>query len=614
MKNMVQGTITFVVVPALFMIIWSYIFMNKLKFYIRRIKEGRLRELIEETIWIYKFARQHWGAMIFYTLLGMSGIVISLVTSLISRDMVDIVTGQQAGKLMSTFSMYIGFTIGNLIVSQVASYFSSKISINVDNSIKASVFDKMLTTDLESIWNYHTGDLLTRWSIDAGNISNGILNWVPNLIINIARFISTFVLVFYNDKMFALLALIGAPISMIVSKPMLKRMRKNNEKSAAMGAKMSGFNQETFSNIQTIKAFDLISVYSNKLRSLQSDFLSMKLEFQKLNMWVSFFMAIVGLVVSYSCYGFGIYRVWSGAISYGTMTMFLSLAGNLTGTFNQLTSLVPNAISITTSARRLMDILQMPQEDFSKTNEADELRNNNLETGLSIKFTNLTYGYKGSDTNVFEGADFEAKPQNIVALVGPSGEGKTTMLRLILGLLKRTSGEALIYGEDISDGLSISPSTRRLFSYVPQGNTMFSGTIAENMRNVKADASDEEIIEALKTACAWEFVEKLPDGINSKIGERGGGFSEGQAQRLSIARSLIRRSPILLLDEATSALDVATERKVLKNIICDEYPRTCIVTTHRPTVLSACSRVYAIKNKKCVVLNEEEIQQMAQDF
>ena len=160
----------------------------------------------------------------------------------------------------------------------------------------------------------------------------------------------------------------------------------------------------------------------------------------------------------------------------------------------------------------------------------------------------------------------------------------------------------------------MSPSTRKLFSYVPQGNTMFSGTIAENMRNVKEDATDEEIVEALKMACAWEFVSRLGDGINAKVGERGGGFSEGQAQRLSIARSLIRKSPILLMDEATSALDVATERKVLQNILKDSYPRTCIVTTHRPTVLSMCNRVYAIRDKQCVCLDEREIEEMVQNF
>lgn len=586
---------------------------ERIGFYIERIKAGRLKQLIEETIWIYQYVKNYWKAMVFYTLLGLSAIVTSLITSLISRDMVDIITGHQAGELVKTFGIYIIFTVVNLLISQAVTYFSNKISISVDNSIKADIFDKMLTTDLESIQQYHTGDLLTRWSSDAGNISSGVLNWIPNLIIYTARFISTFVLVCYNDPVFALLALLGTPISMLMSKSVLKKMRSNNEKSAQMNAKMSGFNQETFSNIQTIKAFDLVDLYSNRLKKFQAEFLSMKLEFQKMNMFISVFLSIVGLAVSYSCYGFGIYRVWSGAISYGTMTMFLSLAGNLTGTFNQLTSLVPTAVSITTSARRLMDILQMPKEDYSKRGMADRLKDENKNDGLAIKVNGLSYAYNNGN-EVFSGASFQAAPHEIIALVGPSGEGKTTMLRIILGLLRPKEGSVTIEGMTNNEYMEISPSTRRLFSYVPQGNTMFSGTIAENMRNVREDASDKDIEDALKLACAWEFVDKLPEGINSRISERGGGFSEGQSQRLSIARALLRHSPILLLDEATSALDVATERRVLKNIMQDEYPRTCIVTTHRPTVLSICNRVYAIRNKHCEALSDEEIQYMSKDF
>ena len=586
---------------------------ERIGFYIERIKAGRLKQLIEETIWIYQYVKNYWKAMVFYTLLGLSAIVTSLITSLISRDMVDIITGHQAGELVKTFGIYIIFTVVNLLISQAVTYFSNKISISVDNSIKADIFDKMLTTDLESIQQYHTGDLLTRWSSDAGNISSGVLNWIPNLIIYTARFISTFVLVCYNDPVFALLALLGTPISMLMSKSVLKKMRSNNEKSAQMNAKMSGFNQETFSNIQTIKAFDLVDLYSNRLKKFEAEFLSMKLEFQKMNMFISVFLSIVGLAVSYICYGFGIYRVWSGAISYGTMTMFLSLAGNLTGTFNQLTSLVPTAVSITTSARRLMDILQMPKEDYSKRGMADRLKDDNKNDGLAIKVNGLSYAYNNGN-EVFSGASFQAAPHEIIALVGPSGEGKTTMLRIILGLLRPKEGSVTIEGMTNNEYMEISPSTRRLFSYVPQGNTMFSGTIAENMRNVREDASDKDIQDALKLACAWEFVDKLPEGINSRISERGGGFSEGQSQRLSIARALLRHSPILLLDEATSALDVATERRVLKNIMQDEYPRTCIVTTHRPTVLSICNRVYAIRNKHCEALSDEEIQYMSKDF
>ena len=586
---------------------------NSPKHYIKRMKEGALHEIWDETIWIYEYARHYWKAMIFYTLLGLTGTAISLISSMISRDMVDIITGHQTGLLLKTFSLYIGFSIGNIVLNQISSYFSNKISIGVDNSIKADIFEKMLCTDLESIQSYHTGDLLTRWSSDASTISNGVLSWIPNLIIYLARFISTFALVFYNDPMFALLALIGMPVSLLMSNRILKRMRNNNKQSAAMGARMSGFNQEAFSNIQTIKAFDLIRLYSHRLRELQSEYLSMRLTFQKLSMATSIILSLVGLFVSYSCYAFGIYRVWSGAISYGTMTMFLSLASSLTGTLNQLVSLVPTAISITTSAGRLMDILNMPKEDFSHTDEVDAFKQANADDGISLRMSDFSYSYHNG-TQVFEHADFTAHPHEIVALVGPSGEGKTTLLRLILSLLHAQEGTTCLHGNTTGEEMTLTPSTRRLFSYVPQGNTMFSGTIAENMRNVQPDATDDDIIEALKASCAWEFVKKLPNGIYSKIGERGTGFSEGQAQRLSIARALLRHAPILLLDEATSALDVATERQVLKNIMRDDYPRTCIVTTHRPTVLGVCKEVYKIRDLRCKPLNADEIRELEDAF
>lgn len=596
--------------------------MSKLKervqFYIGRIKAGRLKSMVAQLKWISGYGRKYFWHMLFYTLLGMGNTVISLLLGFVSRDLVDIITGHRTGEVIKYFIMMIVYNVVSMALNQLISYLSNYISMKVDAEIKSDIFSKILVTDWESLTNYHTGDLLTRWSSDASNISSSVLNFIPNFIVNIFRLISAFVVIIYYDPSFAIFAFLGIPVSLILSRTLMNRMINNNERSAAMSAKMSGFNQEAFSNIQIIKAFDLIRLYVERLKQIQKDYISMKLEFQRMSIWTSILFTTVGMLVSYSAYGWGIFRVWSGAISYGTMTMFLGLTASLTAAVNNVTSVVPSVISITTSAGRLMDIVEMPREDYSNSDASQQFMDKYKDSGISLKVENIVYKYKGGVENVFEKATFEAHPHEIVAIVGPSGEGKTTLLRILLSLVNISEGEAFLYsGKDINNALEklkMDPSSRKMFSYVPQGNTMFSGTIAENMRSVKPEATDEEIEEALKIACAWDFVNKLPNGINSVIKERGGGFSEGQAQRLSIARAIIRKSPILLLDEATSALDVKTERELLKNIMKDEYPRTCIVTTHRPTVLNICNTVYGIREKKCVVLEEEEIKRIVDNF
>jgi ABC-type multidrug transport system fused ATPase/permease subunit len=270
--------------------------------------------------------------------------------------------------------------------------------------------------------------------------------------------------------------------------------------------------------------------------------------------------------------------------------------------------MIPNAISLTTSAGRLKEIFEMPRDKFTDNDHVDKLLKASKKEGISLCIQDLCFIYH-TGTTVFNNCSLMAHPHEIVALKGASGEGKTTLLRILLALLHPQGGECKLYCKDHhEDFILLSPATRKLFSYVPQGNTMFSGTIAQNMRTIKPDASEEEIISALRTACAWEFIEKLPKSIHSIIGERGGGFSEGQSQRLSIARALLRKTPILILDEATSALDVDTEARVLKRIMQDDYPRTCIITTHRPSVLKMCSRVYGIKDYCCQLISSDEIE------
>lgn len=588
-----------------------------IRHYVKRIKAGALKEMMATFRWLYGYAKEHRSMIVLYTALGLSGTVVSLISSLISRDLVDIITGHKTGELLATFAAMIGITLGSTLIGQISGYLSTKITLRVENQIKASVFDEIMNSEWEALNRYHSGDLVVRWSGDVSRISSGILTLLPNTLIFLFRFVSALLMVIRYDASFAIFAIAGVPVSLLISRESMRRMRKSNMNMMQINSKMSQFNQEAFTNTQTVKAFDMLPLYSRRLRELQKEYTEVQLRYQKTAIVNAVILTVVSMLVSYSAQGWGIYKVWTGAITYGTMTMFLTLSTTLSGSVNNLLSLFPSSISLSNAAKRLREITELPKEDYSMRAEVKAFFEEHKAEGVGICVRDVSYAYEGGEP-VFEGAHVDAHPHETVAFVGPSGEGKTTMLRYLLSLIRSENGKGyLCAGSTVpEDGcyMELTASVRQLMAYVPQGNTMFSGTIAENMRNVKEDATDEEIIEALKMACAWEFVQKLPEGINSPIGERGNGFSEGQSQRLSIARALLRKSPILLLDEATSALDIATERKLLDNIRKDDYPRTCIVTTHRPTVLNLCQRVYAIRQKECVELGKEEIKRMIEDF
>ena len=600
--------------------------MEKIKHYFQKIREGRLKEIFKDLIWIYRYGRSHIFAIIIYTVLGLTGIVISLMSNLVSRDLVDIITGHNSGELVKTFVTLIGITILTTVISEISSLISAKISVTVENDIKADLYDKILSSEWEELNKFHSGDIMSRWSSGASVIATGILTTIPGYITSFFRFASALYMVVRYDITFAVFALAGVPISYLASKANLKRMQNTNMSTMTTAAKMASFTQESFSNLQTVKAFDLLYTYRKKLKGILKDSADMRMKYQRTSLINNIIMVCVSLLVTYSTYGWGVYKVWSGGITYGTMTMFLALSTTLSGTTQSLINLLPTTLNLTNTAKRVMAIVELPKEDYSQHDEVTAFFKKNASQGVGLAIRNAAFTYMNG-TEVFEHVNIDAHPKEVIALVGPSGEGKTTMLRLILAIIKAKQGKGYIMSGDLTPEkaginmddpvtgmgdtwMPLTASTRQLFAYVPQGNTMFSGTISENMRMVKEDATDEEIIDALKIACAWDFVEKLPDGIETLMQERGGGFSEGQAQRLSIARAILRKSPILLLDEATSALDIWTERKLLENIMKDDYPRTTIVTTHRPTVLTSCDRVYAVRNKGCDLMTKDEVHEM----
>ena len=547
-----------------------------------------------------------------YVLLGASGSVLGLGTSVVSKELVDAVTGVNSRGIVQVACLYVGVGVGQIFVNAVKSRLSLKVRLKVTNEIRADIYEQVLRTNWESLAKYRSGDLLYRVNGDAGMVANTILTFLPNVVTTLISFGGAFLIVIQNDPWMALIALLGAPVSFLTSRYSAKRMRQFQRDNQNVASDRTVFDQETFQNLQFIKAFGMLDRVTEKFHRIQQESVDVALRQNKFQQYMTITTSLVGQAVGYACYGFAAFRLWQGEISYGTMTMFVSMAASLRGSFSGILNLAPMVIRAGISAERIMEITSLPRDSMEDKEAAEEIKKQSREKGVFVHMTDVDFAYE-EDKWIYRDADFRAEPGEIVALIGPSGQGKTTTLNLILGLYHPRKGKIAI-GNPGGNELRASSSTRCMFSYIPQGNTMFSGTIADNMRMVKPEASDEEIRSALEAACAWEFVEKLEHGMDTEVRERGTRFSEGQKQRLSIARALLADAPVMILDEATSALDVATERRVLRSIIKKEPNRTVIVAAHRPSVFSMCSRVYKVGNGRIMEMDEQGLQEFLEAF
>lgn len=572
-------------------------------------KDGTFGEIIDDWKWILSYSKKYKGAIVFYTLLGIFSTSMGLVSSVASKYMIDIITGYQTSKLLTMIVIMLGSAAFSLLFSNLISRISTKLSIDINNDIQADIFDKIIDADWLELNRYSNGDVLNRFNSDVNTVSSNAISWLPTIVIAIYNFIVTFAVIWHYDKIMSLLAFASAPVMLLMSRFLIKKQREYGKKVREMNSSMVTFEVETFYNFDTIKSFGISSSYGSKLRQWQEKFKKVSLDYNLFSIKTGIFMSIMGMIVQYTAFGYCLFRLWTHDITYGTMTLFLQQRSSLNSAFNNVVSIIPSFLNSSISAHRIRELAQLPKEvHIPESSEFDQY----VDQGFCIEMDEVDFSYIDGKRVISQSA-FQACPGEIVALVGPSGEGKTTMIRLILGLIRPETGWVKMRALN-GKSIEMNAETRHLFAYVPQGNTILSGTIAENMRMVKEDASDEEIIEALKVSCAWDFVKEMENTIHSKIGERGRGLSEGQAQRIAIARAILRNAPILLLDEATSALDVATERKVLKNIVCQHPNKTCIVTTHRPSVLNMCQRIYRVMDTKVTELDEEESSKMAMDF
>ncbi|MCI5530446.1 MAG: ABC transporter ATP-binding protein/permease [Blautia sp.] len=582
---------------------------NSIHTLINRWKDGTFGEILDDWRWIFSYSKKYKGAILLYTIMGMISTSLGLVSSVASKYLIDIVTGFQKSKLALLLIIMIGSSLFSLLIRSIINRTSARLSIYINNDIQADIFDKIIDADWIAVSNYSNGDILNRFNGDTSTVSSNAISWLPTIVIAVYNFIATFAVIWHYSRMMAVLAFVSAPFMLIMSKFLIRKQRDYQKKVREMNSNMMTFEVETFYNFDTIKSFGITRQYGRKMREWQAKYKDVSLTYNLFTIKTNIFMSVMGLLVQMISFLYCLWLLWNGAITYGTMTLFLTQRANLSSAFNNVIGIIPTFLNSSVSAHRIRELVELPKEvHLSGSSKIDEY----VKSGFSVEMDKASFGYV-ENNEVIKNSDFIANPGEIVALVGPSGEGKTTMIRLILGLIRPQDGWLRIKASN-GEYIEANADTRHLFSYVPQGNTILSGTIAENMRMVKEDATDEEIIEALKMGCAWDFVKKLPDGIDSVVRERGRGLSEGQAQRIAISRAILRDAPILLLDEATSALDVATERQVLRNIMQHRPNKTCIVTTHRPSVLSLCQRVYRVVDMQVTELSEEESSCMAMEF
>ena len=571
-------------------------------------RDGTFSEIWADWKWIWGYTKRYRRAVWFYTILGVASSTLGLVSAVASKYSIDIITGYDSDHLWFIVTVMVASALVGLLLRSVTSRISTKISLRVNNDIQAQVFDRLLGADWRSLNEFASGDLLSRLSTDVGSVSSSAIRWLPDLIVTAYTFAATLAVILHYDWVMALLALASAPFLLLTSRRLIRGMRTHQQEVRQVGSRLMSYETETLHNLDAIKGFGITGRYGRGFRSRQEEFRRASLDYNLFSIRTEILLSLLGSAVQMAAFGYCLYLLWSGKILYGTMTLFLSQGAKLSSAFNALVRTVPSFLSASVSARRIRDLYALEPEPVLPDDGLDSL----ASQGFTVAVEDAGYAYVPHQP-VLTHADFRAAPGETVALVGPSGGGKTTMIRLLLGLIRPAEGRAYLQAAD-GRQVEVNAGLRRYFSYVPQGNTLLSGTIADNLRMVKPDASDAQLRAALEAACAWDFVSAMDGGLDASVGEHGHGLSEGQAQRIAIARALLRDAPVLLLDEATSALDVATERTILRNLAARYPHKTCIVTTHRPTVISLCRRVYQVSSGCLRLLDSDEAQRLAMDF
>ena len=534
--------------------------------------------------WLWNAWRGNQLQAVLNASIGLLSVGVSLGHVWAMKRAIDVASGTVEGNLYWAVGVMAVLILLDFALNIAGTWVRNILGIKAQNRMQQRMLDRLLRAEWKGRNHHHSADILNRLEFDVNNVVNFLTETIPSTLSVLAMFIGAFLYLFSMDKVLAVIVIGIFPMFLAVSKIYVGQMRHLTRQVRDSDSKVQSVLQETIQHRMLIKTLESDSAMVERLGNTQSELRHRVVRRTKFsvfsNMVVNFGFAF-GYLVAFL---WAAIRMSAHTLSFGGMTAFLQLVNRIQGPARNLTKLVPAFVSVFTAAERLMELEEDPLEEQGTPIY--------IKAPCGIRLQNVGYAYEdGCGDKVIDGLSFDFKPGSCTAILGETGAGKTTLVRMILALVQPQDGKIEIYHGSTHQALS--PLHRCNFVYVPQGNTLMSGTIRENLRLGKLDATDEEMLHALHVSCA-DFVNDLPDGLNTLCSEQGGGLSEGQAQRIAIARSLLRDRSVMLFDEATSALDPDTERQLLNNIL-SAHDKTIIFITHRPAVIDYCDQTLKLE-------------------